>query len=181
MAIKETEVVGYRGVVEEAERHLLAVLRAADRPRYAGFWQRVVAGLIDGLFLAVAALAVTYAALVVYAGVSGTAWTSIEHDIYATYAVFGGKLTLLAGAGATVYGVAFGVLAWLYYTLLESAAPAATVGKQLVGLRVTDEAGGRLSFARANARFWSKVLSVQRQLEHAGPRDAQRGGAVGSR
>jgi uncharacterized RDD family membrane protein YckC len=59
-----------------------------------------------------------------------------------------------------VCAVALTALAWLYYTWLESSAWGATVGKRLMGLRVTDEAGGRISLARANARYWSKILSA---------------------
>jgi uncharacterized RDD family membrane protein YckC len=33
------------------------------------------------------------------------------------------------------------------------------VGKKVVRLKVTDEAGNRISFARATARFFGKILS----------------------
>lgn len=48
---------------------------------------------------------------------------------------------------------------WLYFTVAESSRRQATFGKRMVGLRV-DEAGQRISFARANGRFWSKQLSA---------------------
>ena len=52
------------------------------------------------------------------------------------------------------------VFAWLYFALMESSAQQATIGKKMLKLKVTDEAGGRISFKRANARYWAKLLSA---------------------
>ena len=52
------------------------------------------------------------------------------------------------------------VLHWLYYTLLESSPKQATIGKFTLGLRVTDLRGKRISFAQANLRYFSKILSA---------------------
>ncbi|MFD2513389.1 RDD family protein [Pontibacter locisalis] len=52
------------------------------------------------------------------------------------------------------------VLHWLYYTLLESSPKQATIGKFTLGLRVTDLRGKRISFAQANLRYFSKIISV---------------------
>jgi uncharacterized RDD family membrane protein YckC len=51
------------------------------------------------------------------------------------------------------------VLRWLYEATLESSVWQATVGKRVMGLAVTDEGGARLSFLRATARHFSKILS----------------------
>lgn len=51
------------------------------------------------------------------------------------------------------------VLNWLYFTLFECSAKQATIGKMLLGIVVCDLEGHRLSFGRANARYWAKVLS----------------------
>jgi uncharacterized RDD family membrane protein YckC len=48
---------------------------------------------------------------------------------------------------------------WLYEAILESSSKQATVGKMALGLKVTDEYGQRISFARASARYFSKILS----------------------
>ena len=48
---------------------------------------------------------------------------------------------------------------WLYEASLESSSRQATLGKMALGLKVTDEYGNRISFARASARFFSKILS----------------------
>ncbi len=48
---------------------------------------------------------------------------------------------------------------WLYYALFESSSKQATLGKMALGIVVTDIDGNRISFGRANARFWSKIIS----------------------
>lgn len=56
-------------------------------------------------------------------------------------------------------GVAAVVLAWLYFAFFESSPWRATPGKKLLGLRVSDQNGRRVSFWRATVRFFSKFLS----------------------
>jgi len=51
------------------------------------------------------------------------------------------------------------ILTWLYYTLSESSGSQATLGKKALGLVVTDEAGHRISFGRANGRYFGKIIS----------------------
>jgi uncharacterized RDD family membrane protein YckC len=51
------------------------------------------------------------------------------------------------------------VLHWLYYSLLESSAWQATLGKKALGLEVTDLDGNRIGFGRATGRFFAKFIS----------------------
>jgi len=48
---------------------------------------------------------------------------------------------------------------WLYYTAMESSRHQATLGKKALGIIVTDMSGNRISFARANGRFFGKWIS----------------------
>jgi uncharacterized RDD family membrane protein YckC len=48
-----------------------------------------------------------------------------------------------------------------YFTLLESSRLQATFGKLLLGIRIVDLLGKRISFARATGRFFAKTLSGQ--------------------
>ena len=48
---------------------------------------------------------------------------------------------------------------WLYFTLFESSSLQATPGKMALGIIVTDLSGNRISFARANGRYWGKTLT----------------------
>lgn len=48
---------------------------------------------------------------------------------------------------------------WLYHTLMESSRYQATLGKLAMGSIVTDLNGQRISFGRANGRFFGKWVS----------------------
>jgi uncharacterized RDD family membrane protein YckC len=50
--------------------------------------------------------------------------------------------------------------AWLYAAGLESSPWQGTIGKQIMGLVVTDSAGQRVSFLRATGRHAAKYLSA---------------------
>ena len=64
---------------------------------------------------------------------------------------------VLDGPAGTLMGL---VVAWLYFVPLESSRLEASLGKRLLGLRVTDLEGRRLSFLRATGRHFGKLLSV---------------------
>lgn len=49
---------------------------------------------------------------------------------------------------------------WLYYTLTESSPLGGSLGKVLLGIRVTDMSGRGISWSQANRRFWWKQLSL---------------------
>ena len=51
------------------------------------------------------------------------------------------------------------VLIWLYYALLESSPLQASVGKIIIGLKVVDKRGRRLSFWQATERILSKLIT----------------------
>jgi uncharacterized RDD family membrane protein YckC len=51
------------------------------------------------------------------------------------------------------------VVTWLYHAWMESSEWQATVGKRVLGLVVTDAAGQRISFGRATARHFSKIIT----------------------
>lgn len=55
------------------------------------------------------------------------------------------------------YGLFF-TISWLYYTLMESSPKQATIGKQSMGIFVTDLNGDRLSFKAASSRNCSKII-----------------------
>ncbi len=52
------------------------------------------------------------------------------------------------------------ILMWLYFTAFEASSKQATPGKMALGIIVTDLEGTRISFARANGRYWSKIISA---------------------
>lgn len=48
---------------------------------------------------------------------------------------------------------------WLYFSLMESSAGQATLGKLACGLVITDTSGRRITFARATVRYLAKIVS----------------------
>ena len=68
----------------------------------------------------------------------------------------GGVGSSIASVLAYAIAVAGG---WLYFSLQECSAQQATLGKRALGIKVTDLEGGRVSFGRATARYFSKILS----------------------
>ena len=120
----------------------LAATAAATAPvRYAGFWLRWVAYMIDGIILSVPLVALS-----MFATMAGV--ISSGHDPSPAGIVF------------ILLFVPFAfVVVWLYFAFLESSADQGTLGKRLLGLKVTDYEGRRISFGRATGRFWAKLLS----------------------
>lgn len=51
------------------------------------------------------------------------------------------------------------VIIWLYYALLESSPLQASVGKIIMGIKVVDRRGRRLSFWQATERIFSKLVT----------------------
>jgi len=52
------------------------------------------------------------------------------------------------------------VISWLYYAGLESSSQMGTLGKRLLGLKVTDLEGQPIGFGRATGRYFGKILSA---------------------
>jgi uncharacterized RDD family membrane protein YckC len=114
---------------------------------YAGFWKRFGAMIIDSILLTIISSACAVLAGVVFGmGMMGAAFGSGQSAAMAVMAAVG------------YYGFAM-VLNWLYFTLMESSEKQATFGKLALGIIVTDVNGNRISFGKANVRYWSKLIS----------------------
>ncbi len=72
--------------------------------------------------------------------------------------IFMGLVSNLPMIGFWFYGGLFFV-AWFYFAGMESSHLQATVGKNLLGMKVTDLKGNRISFWRASARYFGRILS----------------------
>ncbi len=106
---------------------------------YGGFWLRFVAYIIDAVIMNIAG------------GVIG-AFAGMGIGVMGANNTFAAASTI--GAGALSLAVN-----WLYSAILESSVWQGTVGKKALGLVVTDEAGQRIGFGRATARYFAKILS----------------------
>ena len=67
--------------------------------------------------------------------------------------------SLQASTFVLILAIAGIVIQWLYFALFESGGWQATFGKRLMGLRVSDLSGNRISFGRASGRYFSKFIS----------------------
>lgn len=103
--------------------------------RYAGFWLRVWAFLIDGIIVSIG--------VGIVASILG-----IDE---------GGFFSTEPGGTETLLDLAAG---WLYFGLMESSSSQATVGKMALSLKVTDIEGRRVSFGRATGRHFGKIVSA---------------------
>ena len=111
------------------------------QPVYAGFWIRFLAYLIDTLISCAVSIPVgIILGLIILASGSDPDST----DMLAARLSTNG-LSLVAG--------------WLYFSLCESSSWQGTVGKKVLGLRVTDLDGRRISFVNATGRHFGKILS----------------------
>jgi uncharacterized RDD family membrane protein YckC len=112
--------------------------------RYAGFWYRTLAWVIDNVI----AMIVTVIIILPLAFSFGASMAGSS------------TMTEIQSAGEVLGNIVGILITWLYFTISESSPWQATLGKKLLGLRVTDEAGNRIGFGRANGRYWSKILSA---------------------
>ncbi len=101
--------------------------------QYAGFWLRLAAYLIDEVILT---------GIIIIAVMPLSVLSVLSEN-------------LAVAIGIPIY---FGA-PWLYYALMESSKAQGTLGKMVVGIKVTDANGNRISFWRATGRFFGKIVS----------------------
>lgn len=98
--------------------------------KYAGFWIRFGAYLLDSLIVGVPSIIIFF------------------------------MLSLSMGFMGMILGIVISlVIGWIYNASLESSEKQATIGKQAVGVKVVDYKGKRLSFVLATGRYFAKILS----------------------
>ena len=109
--------------------------------QYAGFWWRFLAYLID---------------------------TAITLCVFAPLGAILGVAIVAGGEdpdSASMLGASLGIrlvsvlVTWLYHAICESSPWQGSVGKKLLGIRVTDMYSQRISFGKATGRHFGKILS----------------------
>jgi len=106
---------------------------AMSESRYAGFWTRVAASLLDCIITGIIGILVNFLVIAVLKNTSTTLATSNFIDL---------------------------IIVWLYYALQESSPKQATLGKQALGIYVTDLDGNQITFLKATLRYFAKILST---------------------
>ena len=118
--------------------------RRQGSDEYAGFWLRFVASLIDGFILAIVMFVVVLVLGGILVAINGNGGGN------------GGPAEAIVGF--IIWGFMI-VLPWLYSAFQESSPTQATLGKKMLGIRVTDLEGNRVSFGQASGRHFGKILS----------------------
>jgi uncharacterized RDD family membrane protein YckC len=111
--------------------------------QYGGFWIRFVAAILDGIITGIAGLIVGAALGFACGMLMGATSTPAE-------------IEFVAGLIGNVVGI---VIGWLYDACFTASTYQGTPGKIILGLRVTDVYGNRISFGRATGRHFAKILS----------------------
>src|ERR1700730_8990697 len=109
-----------------------------------GFWIRFAAYIIDSFIVSIASVVIVGIFIAVVLLVDES--TDDNKD------------SLFIVAGIVVMVLALLVINWLYEALMTSSPRGATLGKQALGLRIVRADGAQLSFGRATARHFLKVL-----------------------
>jgi uncharacterized RDD family membrane protein YckC len=127
-----------------------------NRIKYAGFWTRLCAAIIDGI--------IVYIILIIPSIISAITF-SIGHPGYPD------DPFLIDGLVGTIVLITLKLLAilqilntvitpWLYFSIMESSRKQASLGKQALGIKVTNLNGESISFERATGRYFAKFISA---------------------
>lgn len=121
---------------------------------YAGFWLRFVAVIIDGILLG----AIQFVAIMPILGIMGIGMSSELQNMDSSSEpsmAFVSQMMAMAGVTQLV----FLVIQTLYYSLMESSKYQASIGKIVLGLKVTDVNGAPVDFTKALVRNLCKIIS----------------------
>lgn len=109
--------------------------------KYAGFWLRFLAAMLDGFIVIVGSFII------------GFIIGFVSNLLLAISDIFPEGYSEMLINMISVVGV------WIYFSLMESSSWGATFGKRIVGIRVVDQSGNRITFARASGRHFAKYIS----------------------
>jgi len=120
--------------------------------QYGGFWRRAIAAFVDAFvigFIALPFFLVAFAGMIFYViSAGGGVWTA----------------STTIGTNEVIAGFVINLVILLvyigYFAGMESSLRQATYGKIMLGVKVVDEDGFRISFWRAVGRYFAKYLSI---------------------
>lgn len=123
--------------------------------QYAGFWLRFLAYVIDYLlmyFIQIFAIV----PLLAFFGIALISFDQLNELNPEEMLPF-----VIAAVGVfAIFGLFFAIIGWLYFAIMESSAQQATLGKMVLGIKVTDMQGNRITFLQATGRYFGKILSA---------------------
>lgn len=116
---------------------------------YAGFWKRYAAYWIDAFIVGV----VGFIVQMMVAGVVFGGMAALQSNPSEAFSTAGGIIGLLA-----MYVTPL-LLQGVYFGFFHASANQATLGKMAIGIKVTDNYGGHISFWRGFGRYFAVLLS----------------------
>lgn len=150
---------------------------------YANFWTRLQASLIDTL------ITISVAGFFGYLSGKSFLASGLEPPFNVQNITFLIESSLIASFSTTIWGAIFvkiwllkeifddfingnnnyyyyflmiilgGITKWLYFVILECSWVEGTLGKKILGIKVINLEGHRISFKQANQRYWGKFIS----------------------
>ncbi len=121
--------------------------------KYAGFWLRFVAYLIDDIILGAIGFVISlpFIGTIIFSGIAISELDECDGSkLFGVAGIIGAVLLLI---------ITITAVGWLYFALFESSKQQATLGKMALGLKVTDMEGRKISFTRATGRYFGKIIS----------------------
>lgn len=121
--------------------------------KYAGFWWRFIANLLDGAILGTIQfiLFLPFIGSVIYTAIKASDGGFSDAQALGMAGAIVGTIFLFAMLSIAA--------SWLYFALMESSKYQGTIGKIVLGITVTDENGNRITFGRATGRYFAKIIS----------------------
>ncbi|WP_444995929.1 RDD family protein [Aliikangiella sp. IMCC44359] len=113
---------------------------------YAGFWKRFIAYIVDVIII-----------YIIIGVLAAVLFGSFFGDTNNSQSMINNPAALFSSAALIYFGVY--LLWWLYYAIQESSSAQATLGKRLLGIKVTDIQGNQLTFGHAAGRQLAGVVS----------------------
>lgn len=122
--------------------------------KYAGFWLRFVAYLIDGIIIGIVQSLIVVPVLAMF-GISFAAMQNTSN--MSEEEAIGMAIGMASSIGALA--LVAGLIGIVYYTIMEASKYQGTLGKMALGLKVTDLEGKPLDLGKAFLRNLGKIIS----------------------
>ena len=137
---------GHEVIDEDYCTNCGASLVESENIKYAGFWIRFAAYFIDGIIIGIP---VGFIAFIL--GIfSMTSSNDVNTSAYAGSLLIIDIFLLFASL----------MISTLYYAGMNASKWQGTLGKMIVGIKITDLNGQRISFGRSLGRFFAAILSI---------------------
>ncbi|MCY8913338.1 RDD family protein [Bacillus atrophaeus] len=117
----------------------------------AGFWIRFLAYIIDFIIVGIPTYIIQFiiTSIFVVGAVSANPGGMTEEEYTISYLIFGVMPMIIISV----------ILGSLYYGLLTASKMQGTLGKKILGLKVVNEQGGRVSVGQGIGRYFAYILS----------------------